>query len=199
MKSTASTVSTNRSPVGPRERILATAYDLFSRHAIATVGIDTIIAQSGAAKMSLYRHFKSKEALVLAFLQQRELRWTHQWLEAEVLTRATTPADRLLAIFDVFDQWFQTPDFEGCSFINVLLESAPESSVHQAAAAHLAEIRTIVAGLAQEAGLAEVERFAQTWHFLMKGCIVSANEGNRQAAQQAKQAATILLEHWPRL
>ena len=149
--------------------------------------------------MSLYRHFKSKEELVLTFLQQRELRWTHQWLETEVMTKATTPTDRLLAIFDVFDEWFQKPDFEGCSFINILLESAPESSIRQAAAAHLADIRTIIAGQAQEAGLADLERFAQTWHFLMKGCIVSATEGNRQAAQQAKQAAVILLENWPGL
>ncbi len=198
MSSATAILSTTRPTAGARERILATAYVLFSRHGIASVGIDTIIAQAGVAKMSLYRHFKSKEELALAFLQQRELRWTHQWLEAEILTKGATPADRLLAIFDVFDQWFQKPDFEGCSFINVLLESAPDSPVHQAAAGHLADIRTIIAGQARAAGLAELERFAQTWHFLMKGCIVSANEGNRQAAQQAKQAAAILLENWPR-
>ena len=72
--------------------------------------------------MTLYRHFASKDALVLAFLERREQRWTKDWLQAEVERRATEPGERLLAIFDVFDEWFHRPDFEGCSFVNVLLE-----------------------------------------------------------------------------
>ena len=193
------TLNTMRAPAGARERILQAAYILFSQHGVRAVGIDTIIARSGVAKMSLYRHFKSKEELVLAFLQMREARWTHQWLEAEILEIDTTPEGRLLAIFDVFDGWFQEPDFEGCTFINVLLESAPHSPIHQAAALHLAEIRKIISGQATQARLAEPEKFAQMWHFLMKGCIVAANEGNRQAGQQAKEAGTILLANWPRI
>ena len=182
-----------------RERILKAAYELFAQHGIAAVGVDTIVARSSVAKMTLYRHFESKEKLVLAFLERREALWTRQWLEVEIMTRGKSPTERLLAIFDVFDGWFQEPDFEGCSFINVLLEATPQSPVHQAAAAHLAKIRTILLNQAQEAGLADPERFAQTWHFLMKGCIVSANEGNRQAARQAREAGVILLEHWPRV
>src|SRR5262245_66204553 len=91
--------------------------------------------------MTLYRHFESKEKLVLAFLERREALWTRQWLEAEIMTRGKSPTARLLAIFDVFDGWFQEPDFEGCSFINVLLEASPNGPIHQAAAAHLAKIR----------------------------------------------------------
>lgn len=185
--------------LGAKERILQAAYELFSQHGIGAVGIDTIIARSGVAKMSLYRHFKSKEELVLAFLKRREMLWTHEWLEAEMLAAVHTPTGRLLAIFDIFDRWFQKQDFEGCSFINVLLEAAPSSPIHQAAARHLAEIRTIILTQADGAGLAEPERFAQTWHFLMKGCIVAANEGNRNAAKQAKAAGAMLLEHWPRV
>ena len=71
-----------------RERILETAYELFSRHGIRAVGVDTIIATSGVAKMSLYRHFSSKDELVLEFLQERERRWTEQWLRAQVEARA---------------------------------------------------------------------------------------------------------------
>ena len=66
-----------------RERILDTAYDLFSRHGIRAVGVDRIIESSGVAKMSLYRNFHSKDALVLAFLERREERWTKEWLVAE--------------------------------------------------------------------------------------------------------------------
>jgi AcrR family transcriptional regulator len=183
---------------GARERILRAAYALFSHDGINAVGIDTIIAHSGTAKMSLYRHFGSKEELVLAFLEQRRERWTSQWLEAEVLKRAADPATRLLAIFDVFDAWFQEPDFEGCSFINVLLEAERGGSVHRAAADHLAEIRVILARLAREAGLEDVERFAHTWHFLMKGSIISAYEGYRDAARDAKRAGELILQGWPR-
>jgi hypothetical protein len=131
-------------------------------------------------------------------LRRREALWTHQWLETEMLARAATPAERLLAIFDVFDRWFQQADFEGCAFINVLLESVPNSAVRAAAATHLAHIRGLIGEQALAAGLAEVERFSHTWHFLMKGCIVSANEGNREAAQQARAAAAIILQNWPR-
>ena len=70
--------------MGARDRIVDTAYDLFSRHGIRAVGVDRIVAESGVAKMSLYRHFPSKDDLVLAFLQERERRWTNEWLRAEV-------------------------------------------------------------------------------------------------------------------
>ena len=76
-------------PAGARERILAAAYALFSQHGVAAVGIDAIIARSGTAKMSLYRHFGSKDELVLAFLRQREQEWTRNWLEAAVMARAS--------------------------------------------------------------------------------------------------------------
>src|SRR5215203_1448989 len=186
-------------PAGARERILNASYELFSQHGIRAVGIDTIIARSGVAKMSLYKHFKSKEDLVLVYLRMREAIWTRQWLETKIMEIGATPEERLLAIFDVFDEWFQKPDFEGCSFINVLLESAPNSPVHQAAAEQLAAIRQILKGQAVEEGLADPEKFAHTWHFLMKGCIVAANEGNREAAKQAKEAAAVLLTNWHRI
>lgn len=181
-----------------RERLLAAAYQLFSRQGVGAVGVDTIIAEAGVAKMSLYRHFASKEGLVLAFLERREQRWTLDWLEAEVLRRATAPEARLLAIFDVFHGWFQEAGFEGCAFISVLLESLPDSRVHAAAANHLARKRAIVRRLASEAGLAQVEAFAQTWHILMKGAVISAQEGHRRAAKDAQKAAATILETWPR-
>src|ERR1700738_4439290 len=136
-----------------RERILEAAYQLFSRQGIRAVGIDSIVEASGVARMTLYRHFASKDALVLAFLERRAERWIRDWLRCEVELRATDPGDRLLAIFDVFDQWFQRPDFEGCSFINVLLEIAePSNAVHQASRDYLARIRAYVAQLATGAG-----------------------------------------------
>src|SRR5829696_5190872 len=102
-------------PSSARDRILATAYDLFSRHGIRAVGVDRIIATSGVPKMSLYRNFRSKDELVLAFLAEREQRWTRDWIMAEAERRGTDATERLLAIFDVFGEWFSDPEFEGCS------------------------------------------------------------------------------------
>jgi AcrR family transcriptional regulator len=183
------------SMLSARERILDTAYDLFSHHGIRAVGVDRIIATSGVAKMSLYRHFHSKEALVLAFLQEREKRWTMEWLHAEVSSRAEDGAGRMMAIFDVFDEWFQQPDFEGCSFINVLLEfSELEHPVRQATAGHLATIRGLVREFAEQAGVDDPEAVACQWHILMKGSIVAAGEGDRMAARRAQALGELLLE-----
>jgi AcrR family transcriptional regulator len=178
-----------------RERILDTAYDLFSRHGIRAVGVDRIIATSGVAKMSLYRHFRSKEALVLAFLQEREKRWTMEWLHAEASSRADDGAGRMLAIFDVFDEWFRQADFEGCSFINVLLEFGElDSPVRVATTGHLATIRGLVQEFAAEAGVADPEAVARQWHILMKGSIVAAGEGDAEAARRAQELGRLLLE-----
>jgi hypothetical protein len=122
--------------------------------------------------------------------------WTRGWLETEIKRRASDPKERLLAIFDVFDGWFRMKTFEGCSFINVLLESKAGSPVQRAAAIHLSKIRAIIRTLAVDAKLHEPEKFAQAWHMLMKGSIVSACEGNRNAAREAKRAARLVLEGW---
>ena len=104
-----------------------------------------------------------------------------------------------IGYLDVFDGWFHKRSFEGCSFINVLLESKADSPVHRAAAIHLSKIRAIVASLAEEAKLRDPREFAQAWHMLMKGSIVSAGEGNRSAARHAKRAAQLVLDGWPRI
>ena len=191
-------MSTRRVEVRPRERLIGAAYELFSRDGVSQVGIDTILSKSGCAKASLYTNFKTKVELAIAFLDRREAVWTRGWLESEIKRRATSPDARLLAIFDVFDGWFHKKSFEGCSFINVLLESKTDSPIRRAAAIHLAKIRAIVRGLAEEAKLQEPEKFAQAWHMLMKGSIVTAGEGNRNAARDAKCAAQLVLKGWKR-
>jgi AcrR family transcriptional regulator len=180
--------------VGARQRILDTAYDLFSQHGVRSVGVDRIVAESGVAKMSLYRHFPSKDELVLSFLQEREERWTRDWLGAEVERRAASPAERMLAIFDVFGEWFQLAEFEGCSFINVLLEFDDRASaVRQASAGHLRNIRSFVSGLAADAGAPDPDAIAHKWHILMKGSIVAAGEGDLLAAKRAQELGRLLL------
>jgi AcrR family transcriptional regulator len=186
----------NRQSMRPRDRLIDAAYELFSTHGVGQIGIDTILLKSGCAKASLYSNFDSKIDLAIAFLDRREALWTRGWLETEINRRGANPKARLLAIFDVFDDWFGKKSFEGCSFINVLLETNASSPLHRAAAIHLAKIRAIIRNLAEEAGLCEPEKFAQVWHMLMKGSIVSACEGNRSAAGEAKRAAQLILGGW---
>jgi AcrR family transcriptional regulator len=183
-----------RAGTDARERILDTAYELFSRNGIRAVGVDRVIAESGVAKMTLYRHFRSKDDLVVEFLRLREERWTRLWLQEEVELRASDPAGRLLAIFDVFDPWFRRADFEGCSFINVLLEITDASSpVRQATVHHLATIRSFLQDLARAAGVADPDDFARRWHILMKGSIVAAAEGDHDAARRAQAIGRLVL------
>jgi AcrR family transcriptional regulator len=178
-----------------RERLLTAAYELFSRNGVQAVGIDAIIERSGVARQTLYRHFASKQDLVLGFLERRDELWTRRWLEAEVMRRASDPEQRLLAVFDVFDDWFRSTGFDGCSFINVMLEY-PDAAhpVHRAAAAYLAGIRHFLEGLARQAGVADAEAFAREWHILMKGSIIAAGEGDQEAALRAKKIGAGLLE-----
>jgi AcrR family transcriptional regulator len=179
-----------------RERILEAAYDLFARQGTRSVGVDAIIEKSGVAKMTLYRHFKSKQDLVLAFLNRREALWTEDWLIREVSTRASDPKERLLAIFDAHHDWFQSAEFEGCAFTNVLLEYQAGNPLHLAAAEHLAKVRAFVRDLAIQAGIRSVPEFCEVWHMLMKGATIAAAEGNRAAALQARRAGQLILEHW---
>lgn len=180
--------------MGARERLIEAAYDLFSRRGVRDVGVDEVISEADVAKATLYRYFPSKDDLILAFLQRREERWTIGWVEAEARARGATPEERLLAIFDVFDGWFREPGFEGCSFINVLCEVGPGHPAGEASVRHLENIRGVVAKLAAEAGMRDPGTFAHSWHILMKGSIVAAGEGDREAAQRAKAMARMLVD-----
>jgi len=159
-----------------RQRILDSAYDLFSRRGIRAVGIEEVIERAAVAKATL---------------------WTHGWVEAEARKRGTTPEGRLLAIFDLFDEWFHRRDFEGCSFVNVMLETADaEHPIGRASAEHLENIRSVLRSLAEEAGLRDTDEFARSFHILMKGSIVQAAEGDVEAAKRAQQMAADLIEKY---
>jgi AcrR family transcriptional regulator len=187
-------ISPSATPSDARERIVRTAYSLFCRHGIRAVGVDTIIDQSGVAKMTMYRHFRSKDDLVLEVMRRRERLWTDDWLVSEVHRRANSPSGRLLAIFDVFDEWFHRRTFEGCLFVNVLLEiDDRRSAVHTASRRHLANIRRFIEELASEAGIDDPQGFALQWHILMKGSIIQATENDKDAARRAKAMGALLL------
>ena len=109
---------------GARDRILLAAHDLFYRDGIRATGIDRVIAESGVAKLSFYRHYPSKNDLVLAFLDHRHARWM-AWFE-DALTRH---GGRPQALVPALGEWFGSENFRGCAFINSvgeLGESLPQ-------------------------------------------------------------------------
>ena len=92
-----------------KEHLIQTAVELFRRRGYHATGIDRIIAEAGVAKMTLYKHFRSKDDLIVAALR----RWdedSRRWLIRAIEERADEPYERLLALFDVLDEWFDTPN-----------------------------------------------------------------------------------------
>ncbi|HWF34305.1 MAG TPA: helix-turn-helix domain-containing protein [Solirubrobacteraceae bacterium] len=183
-------------PLSARQRIIDTAYELFSREGLRAVGVDRIIDESGVARKTFYRHFPSKEDLILAFLEVRGQRWTHAWLEAEMQRLGDTPRERLLAAFDALDEWFRRADFESCSLIAAAFEVRdPGAPVHQAAVRELEGVRQVVLAAALAAGARDPESLAYQVQILMMGAIVSATRQDLEAARRAREMAELLLDH----
>lgn len=104
-----------------RERILLTAYRLFYGQGIRATGIDQVIAEAKVAKVTFYRHFPSKHALILAFLDYRHDRWM-AWFVAALQRHGGGPE----ALVPTLGEWFEQPGFRGCAFINSLAELGSE-------------------------------------------------------------------------
>jgi AcrR family transcriptional regulator len=183
-----------RVPGSGGDRISRAAYELFSRHGVRDVGVDAVIARAGTAKMTLYRNFPSKDDLILDFLRRREQLWTVGWLQFESARRGERPQDRLLAIFDLFSEWFGRADFEGCAFLTTMMEVGDrEHPVRRASVEALGRIRGYLQELAVAAGVGDPETFARQWHVLMKGSIMAAHEGDVGAADAAREVGVLLL------
>jgi AcrR family transcriptional regulator len=179
-----------------RERTLLTAYELFRSHGVTAVGVDRIVAEAGVAKTTLYRHFRSKEELVLAVLDRHEQVWTHGWFERVSLDGGETPEAKLLAVFDAFDEWFRQDGYRGCLFTNVSIEArGEEGPLGATAAARLRDIRQFIASLAEEAGVADPAEFAARIQMLLLGAIIQALNGVVGAALSAREVAQLMLEH----
>ena len=176
-----------------RQRIDEAAYRLFSRSGIRNVGVDTIVAESGVAKMTLYRHYPTKEHLALSFLRRRTRLFSQPW-QQDVERRARTPAARLLAIFDALDDWFRQKDYAGCPVVKALLETQERRDpIRKGTLSYFAGLRVFVHQLAEQAGLRDPEIVAAQWMILIKGAVVVACAGDRNAARRAKELAAALL------
>jgi AcrR family transcriptional regulator len=186
-------MSSGRELVAVRDRIIDAAYPLFAQRGIRDVSLTEIQHAAGVTDEQLSREFENRDDLAAVFLERREQQWTRDIVEAGARSRGATPGERLLAIFEVFHDWFQRDDYEACSFINVLLEMGRDHPLGIASAKYLVNIRDLVATLASEAGLLEPDEFALSFHILMKGSIINAVEGDSSAAMRAKEMARDLI------
>ncbi|SDD96864.1 transcriptional regulator, TetR family [Cupriavidus sp. YR651] len=157
-----------------RDRILETAARLFYRDGYRATGIDKIIAESGVAKMSLYRHFASKNDLIHAFLTRRHDGWM-EWFEASVRRRLDARPN-LEVLADALGEWFETEDYRGCAFINMVAEAGggagEDPRLVEQAVAHKASLATFVAEVARTCGLEHPDDVAEEAMLCIEGMIV---------------------------
>ncbi|MFM9958084.1 MAG: TetR/AcrR family transcriptional regulator [Phycisphaerales bacterium] len=180
-----------------RDRLIERAADLFGRHGFAPIGLDRIIADVGVTKTTFYNHFASKDELVIAVLAVQHETQTAE-LIADLHTRAgDDPRAQVLAIFNVFDDWFQDPEFNGCIFMNAATEYPIDADpVHRAAVAHAAELHAFIAAKCAAAGVdpAEAPDAAAQLYLLLAGALIMRQTAKRRdAAAIAKRAAESLL------
>lgn len=159
------------SPSTARDRILLTAHDLFYQHGVRATGVDRVIAEAGVTKVTFYRHFPSKNELILAYLDHRHSLWM-SWFQDALQRHGGTVA----ALKPALAEWFQDPRFRGCAFINVVGELGEElPQVREVARQHKEEMARVVAGLLP----ASRQRKAKAWAIALAvdGAIVQVQMG----------------------
>lgn len=182
-------------PSVARDRILDVASELFYARGPHAVGVDLIVQASGVAKMTLYKHFPSKDALVEAFLLRRDQAW-REWIKRSVERIAPGRNHRPLAVFDALEEWFNDPKFRGCAFIHATAELPdPEHPGRRASALHKRAVREYLEELCRDAGLEHPGDIANGLALLLDGAIVAAlTEGTTEPAARARHAAAILVQ-----
>ena len=177
-----------------RERILDTATALFYRDGYRAVGIDTIVAESGVAKMTLYRHFPSKDVLIAAYLERSEARFW-DWFEGEI-SAADDPKARLFAAFEAVATLATSERCLGCAFQAVAAEfPEPDHPGRHVALAHKRRVLERLGGLAREARLRDPDGLAAQLLLLMDGAWVAARMfGPGNHADGVGEAARTLIE-----
>lgn len=184
-----------------RDELVDTALRLFYTQGFHATGIDKILAEAGVAKMTLYKHFRSKDELIVAVLERRDEQF-RDWLMAAMEKASPDPRYRLLAMFDALRDWFLGRAFEGlgfsgCAFINAASEFAShDHPAHRASSDHKQRIVDHLAHLSAEAGARNPRDLAEQLALLKEGAIVTAQvRGMAAAADIAKGMARLAIDH----
>lgn len=178
-----------------REHLIEIAADLFNRLGYHAAGVDRVIEEAGIAKTTLYRHFGSKEGLIVAVLRQIDERFRDD-MRRSVEKGARDPRERLLATFDYLESWFRTDEFLGCPFMAAAGEFSDRSNaVFKEALMHKRLVIAYFEELARAAGLRNPREVAQEIHLLHEGATAMAHiTGEASAARQAKAVAARLID-----
>jgi AcrR family transcriptional regulator len=187
-------------PKTGRERLIAAAIDLFYRKGFGAVGIDQIISAAGVTKTTFYKHFESKDDLMVAAVMRRDEWESQAWNRAVRELAGDDPVGQLLAMLDVMDIWFNDPDFRGCIFMNAAAEFPnPNDPVHQAAASYRRKSRDGFRDLARMAGATRpaAETFADCYAALIEGALVlRQTQARNDAARAIRPAAEQLIRSY---
>jgi AcrR family transcriptional regulator len=169
-----------------KERILETADKLFYLQGIRAIGVDTIAAEIGISKRTLYNHFPSKDALISAYLARRFV---------QPRPSDKPPVEQILGTFDSLERRFSAKDFRGCPFVNAVAELGTEDqSVRKIAIAFKESRRIWFRDLLAQLDIADAEGLATQLVLLVDGSIAQdLVRGDPSMARAAKQAAKVLL------
>lgn len=186
-------VTTSAAPPA-RERILETAFRLFYAHGPRGVGVDTVIAESGVAKATLYKHFPRKDDLVLAYLDKVDQGWFGQ-LRAAARAASDDPREQLVGLFDALSTAARREGYHGCAFINAAAESDSGSDVHARTVEHKNVVRAWVGDLARRAGAADPGQLARQLTLLIDGGLsAGVLDADPETPAAAKAAARLLVD-----
>ena len=170
-----------------RDHIVRIAYEFFNQHGYHAVGVDQIVAEAGVAKTTLYRHFNSKDDLIVAVLRMVDKQFREDMRQA---ADSTAGQSLLLATFDYLRQWFRSADFFGCPFLGATKEYCdPGSSVHREAALHKRLMLAYFEELARHEGFREPEAVARDIHLLHEGATAVAQVSDESTAATAAKTA----------
>ena len=166
--------ATQTGPAPPASASSTPPSRLFYAKGIRAVGVDLIIAESGVAKATFYKHFPAKDDLVVAYLDKVDGVWTGQ-LKAAAMAAGPDPADQLVGMFDALGSACRREGYRGCAFINAAAESQPGTAVHDRTVAHKTAVLDWVRDLAGAAGAREPESLARSLTLLLDGGLASGS------------------------
>jgi AcrR family transcriptional regulator len=191
-----STMETEDKARPARARILKTAARLFYANGFHAVGVDTVVAESGVAKMTLYRHFPTKDDLVAAYLEEADRQVVAIYAQA---TAGKPPLEQIHAILDVTGEIAQSPGCVGCSFQACVSEFPDVAHPGRVVAERhkKAQVDQLTA-LARDAGFSDAEGLGTALQLVVDGAWVAARRNQtRVSAAQVRNAGRALLAGWP--
>ncbi len=177
-----------------RDELVEKALKTFYRNGFHATGMDMLAAETGISKTSMYKHFATKEDLILATLKLRDEKFL-DWFVSRLEQLAPTPSEQLIAIFDVLTEWFAQPEFAGCMFIKASAEyQHPGHPIHVQSAEHKRLLLDHITKIAKAAGTIHPNSTARQLMLLIEGATVTAHFGHTSnPAGDAKRAAENML------